>query len=95
MNAVAIQPFTVPTPNDIMSDDDLAKRALASARIRWELSARETEVLSHLAEGDANKDIAASLHCSERNVEFHVGRILRAARVSSRSELLVKVLGAR
>lgn len=62
---------------------------------RLALSPRQREVFALLVEGRANKDIAAALRCSERNIEFHVGRILRAARVSSRSELLVKVLGAR
>lgn len=61
---------------------------------RLALSRRQREVFALLVKGRANKDIAAVLHCSERNVEFHVGRILRAARVSSRAELLVKVLGA-
>ena len=62
---------------------------------RLALSPRQREVFALLVEGRANKDIAAALHCSERNIEFHVGRILRAAHVSSRAELLVKVLGAR
>lgn len=62
---------------------------------RLALSPRQREVFLLLASGRANKDIAATLSCSERNVEFHVGRILRAARVSSRAELLVKVLSAR
>jgi DNA-binding CsgD family transcriptional regulator len=62
---------------------------------RLALSPRQRDVFALLVEGRANKEIAASLRCSERNVEFHVGRILRAARVTSRSELLVKVLGAR
>ena len=62
---------------------------------RLALSPRQREVFALLVEGRANKDIAAALHCSERNIEFHVGRILRSARVSSRAELLVKVLGAR
>jgi DNA-binding CsgD family transcriptional regulator len=62
---------------------------------RLALSPRQRDVFALLVEGRANKDIAATLRCSERNVEFHVGRILRAARVSSRAELLVKVLGAR
>jgi len=59
------------------------------------LSPRQRDVFALLVEGRANKDIAGVLSCSERNVEFHVGRILRAARVTSRSELLVKVLGSR
>lgn len=62
---------------------------------RLALSPRQREVFSLLVEGRANKDIAGTLRCSERNIEFHVGRILRAAKVSSRAELLVKVLGAR
>ena len=60
---------------------------------RLALSPRQRDVFALLVEGRANKDIAATLRCSERNVEFHVGRILRAARVTSRAELLVKVLG--
>lgn len=62
---------------------------------RLGLSPRQRDVFALLVEGRANKDIAAALRCSERNVEFHVGRILRAAQVSSRAELLVKVLAAR
>jgi DNA-binding CsgD family transcriptional regulator len=58
------------------------------------LSPRQRDVFALLVQGRANKDIAGALRCSERNVEFHVGRILRAARVTSRSELLVKVLGS-
>jgi len=60
---------------------------------RLGLSPRQRDVFALLIEGRANKDIAGSLRCSERNVEFHVGRILRAAGVTSRAELLVKVLG--
>lgn len=62
---------------------------------RLSLSPRQRGVFTLLLEGRANKDIASVLQCSERNIEFHVGRIFRAARVSSRAELLVKVLGAR
>lgn len=61
---------------------------------RLALSRRQRDVFALLLHGRPNKEIAATLGCSERNVEFHVGKILRAARVSSRSELLVKVLGA-
>jgi len=57
------------------------------------LSPRQRDVFAQLVAGRANKEIAALLQCSERNIEFHVGRIFRAARVASRAELLVKVLG--
>jgi len=61
---------------------------------RFELSRRQREVFRHLVEGCSNKEIASRLQCTERNVEFHVSGILRAARVASRAELLVKVLRA-
>jgi DNA-binding CsgD family transcriptional regulator len=62
---------------------------------RLALSPRQRDVFALTLEGRTNKSIAAELTCSERNVEFHLGRILRAARVTSRAELLVKVLGSR
>jgi DNA-binding CsgD family transcriptional regulator len=57
------------------------------------LSPRQRDVFARVVQGRANKEIAAELQCSERNVESHVGRIFRAAGVVSRAELLVKVLG--
>jgi DNA-binding CsgD family transcriptional regulator len=75
-----------PTPGAPHADGEASwSRTLA-------LSPRQREVFTLLIEGRANEEIAHLLGCSERNVEFHVGRILRAARVSSRAELLVKVL---
>ena len=61
---------------------------------KLDLSNRQRDVFVLVVEGRANKEIATVLACTERNVEFHVGRILRAARVTSRAELLVKVLGS-
>lgn len=81
MSALAIDPF-------ITAHDALAARALASAQLRWSLSARETQVLAHLSEGDANKDIAAKLGCALRTVEAHVTSILNKARCASRAQVV-------
>ncbi len=70
------------------------QRVAAEWPERLELSKRQRDVFMLVVEGRANKEIATVLECTERNVEFHVGRILRAARVTSRAELLVKVLGS-
>lgn len=76
---------------------ELSRGTAPPALVGWAdklaLSPRQRDVFALLVQGRANKDIAGTLSCSERNIEFHVGRILRAARVTSRSELLVKVLG--
>lgn len=70
-------------------------KSIAGWANKLALSPRQRDVFALLVEGRANKDIAKAIQCSERNVEFHVGRILRSARVTSRAELLVKVLGTR
>ena len=50
------------------------------------LTDRETEVLRLVAQGKANKEIAASLHVSETTVKTHVSNILMKLGVSSRTQ---------
>jgi DNA-binding NarL/FixJ family response regulator len=54
------------------------------------LSAREMEVLSMLAEGLANKEIATRLQISEYTVKFHVSSILAKLGASSRGEAVMR-----
>jgi len=49
------------------------------------LSARESEVLRHIADGLSNKEIAARLTLSEHTVHRHVANILVKLRLSSRA----------
>jgi DNA-binding CsgD family transcriptional regulator len=50
------------------------------------LSARELEVLRHLAEGASNKAIARTLGISAHTVKFHVAAILEKLGAASRTE---------
>jgi DNA-binding NarL/FixJ family response regulator len=50
------------------------------------LTARETEVLTMLAEGAANKEIASRLRISEHTVKFHVSSILAKLGAATRTE---------
>lgn len=52
------------------------------------LTARETEILEHVAGGATNADIAAALSLSPRTVEGHLSRIFAKLGVSRRAELL-------
>ena len=60
-----------------------------SAFIReYELSSRETEVLSLITEGASNGEISAKLFISENTVKFHVRNILKKTGCTNRTELL-------
>ncbi len=50
------------------------------------LTPREIEVLRYLAQGQANKQIAARMGISERTVKFHVSAIFRKLDAANRTE---------
>jgi NarL family two-component system response regulator YdfI len=66
---------------------------LTPLRSAQALTPREIEVLRMMAEGLANKAIAARLHISEHTVKFHVGSIFAKLHAGSRTEAVT--LGAR
>jgi DNA-binding CsgD family transcriptional regulator len=68
---------------------------IESARVDWGLTHRECEVLRHLVDGDANKDIATKLGRSPRTVEIHVSAILRKSRIDDRTRLALRFWGFR
>jgi len=51
------------------------------------LSRRQREVLQLVAEGRANKEIAALLHVSEKTVDYHKSSIKRLLMINSTAEL--------
>jgi PAS domain S-box-containing protein len=56
------------------------------------LTSREHEVLSCLARGNSNKEIAAQLGISEQTVKNHVAAIMRKLRVNDRTQAVVAAL---
>ena len=52
------------------------------------LTGREGEVLTHLAEGSSNDEIAAALVISPNTVERHRENIMRKLNLHSRAELV-------
>ena len=70
-------------------------------RERWNLycrahglSDRETVVVTHLAEGDDTRALAARLHLSEHTVQDHLKSAFAKTGVHSRRELLARAKGA-
>lgn len=52
------------------------------------LTARQFEVLTALAQGKSNKDIARDLNLSEATVKVHIGVIFKMLNVTSRAEAI-------
>jgi DNA-binding NarL/FixJ family response regulator len=63
-----------------------AEAAAAAARPRWDLTARETEILRALAEGHSNKQMAKQFWLSEQTIKYHLTNIYRKLGVGSRTE---------
>lgn len=53
------------------------------------LTARQKDVLDHLAQGLSNRDIARSLGLSEATVKVHVNRILKTLNLKNRSQAAI------
>ena len=51
-----------------------------------DLTARETEILHKLVDGQSNKQIAGQLWLSEQTIKYHLTNIYRKLQVSSRTE---------
>ena len=65
----------------------LAIAAAESSRTEeFHLSVRELEILELVARGSSNAEIARALWVSEPTVKFHLSRIYKKLRVSSRTE---------
>jgi len=66
---------------------------LASVKVGFGLTRREAEVLSWIARGKSNRDIAAILSLSPRTVDKHVEIILTKLKVENRTAAAALVLG--
>ena len=80
----------------IVLDDALKARLVGSRRMALDglplqpLTAREREVMSLLAEGRSNRDIALALSIAERTAKFHVNAILEKLDAEGRTEAVVR-----
>jgi DNA-binding NarL/FixJ family response regulator len=75
------------------NDADLSQRSTAGSRdISPEgsrLTVRQKNVLSLMAEGQSNRDIAKNLNLAESTVKVHVTAILKALKVNNRTQAVI------
>ena len=82
-NDTYIQPNLIPALNSRLINRDVDKEKLES------LTKREIEILSQVASGMFNKEIAANLNISERTVKNHISNIFKKIDVSDRTQAAV------
>jgi len=72
-------------------DPSVGRLAVAGAGAD-ELTARETDVLRHLALGRSNREIAAALDIGDETVKTHVGNLLSKLGVENRAQAIVQAV---
>ncbi|MCA0417496.1 MAG: DNA-binding response regulator [Proteobacteria bacterium] len=77
------------------AEDSAAPGMEDRLRETYQVSAREAEVLSWIAQGKTNRDIAEILDVSPRTVNKHLERIFRKIGVENRTAAAAIVLGMR
>jgi len=70
-------------------DNVISDRKIASSRLREALTDREWDVLSELAKGFTNSEIAEHLHLSEGTVRNHVSAILTKLNLTDRTQAAI------
>lgn len=81
--------YLYPSLAKLLVTDYLNQEHPASERAQLDgLTAREREVLTYLAEGTTNEEIAASLVISPKTVERHRENIMQKLNLHSRAELV-------
>jgi two-component system, NarL family, response regulator LiaR len=73
-------------------DPSVGKRLLETVASGEVLTARENEVLRHVALGLSNREIAAALTVGEETIKTHVGNVLSKLHVENRSQAIVQAL---
>lgn len=86
---VAGKSFVDPAVAGKLLDQVASRRAQPTSLLTDKLTERETEVLSLLARGLNNSEIAGQLHLSEGTVRNHVSAILEKLGVSDRTQAAV------
>ena len=87
--AAAGEVYLYPTLAKLLVRDYLSEERSAEDKSALDgLTARESEVLAHLAEGASNAEIAQSLVISPKTVERHRENIMHKLNLHSRSELV-------
>jgi DNA-binding NarL/FixJ family response regulator len=86
-----ILPRREPAPIPVAPQPDVVD-SLQSLPHDLGLTQRQREVLAHMVRGASNKDISRALDMAEATVKNHISAILRALKVTNRTEAVIVVI---
>ncbi|MDO5295288.1 MAG: response regulator transcription factor [bacterium] len=81
-----LQPSNIVIPEDILTDSGEMPPAVSANPKEKKLSRREFEILTHITNGETNRDIAKKLEISEHTVRNHISNIFHKLGVRNRTE---------
>ena len=61
---------------------------IEKARLEFQLTRRETEVVTFLCRGMGNKEISEKMFISEHTVKDHVKKVMKKMKAGSRNEMM-------
>lgn len=76
----------------VMVDPTMMKKSVDSVKSKYELSTENLDILTMVAKGEHNADIARELHLSERTVKGRLTSIYNVLNVDSRSAAVAKAV---
>lgn len=83
--ALGATPWTQRAEQELRASGARLRKSVESGD---ELTPQELQIALQVAEGKANKEVAAAMFLSTKTVEFHLSRIYRKLGMSSRAELV-------
>lgn len=91
----ALSPTVAPALFDAVRQGEAAAPPSGKDDLRARLTARETEILDHIAKGRSNTEIARELFVDEKTVKNHINRAYAKLQVKNRAEAIATWLGTR
>jgi len=84
------------TFEDLFAKKDIGEKSQAKKLndfcIKYSLTTRQREIIELIIDGCSNKEISSRLHITEGTVKTHIYNIFKKTNISSRNQLLKKIL---
>ncbi|WBB61219.1 AAA family ATPase [Streptomyces sp. WMMC500] len=85
--SIGMRAFAERSRRELLATGETVRKRAGTDSAVWQLTAQESQIAMHAAEGLTNPEIAARLFLSPRTVEFHLGKVFAKLGIGSRTQL--------